>query len=82
MMRSLVVHRGSISERGVTPMRVVPAFQPFEDRHLGFGLRAEVALIKQLPFQCGEEAFSADVFRRINTLSPRQQAWRYYECFC
>ncbi len=37
-------------------MRVVPAFQPLKDRHLRFGLTAEVASIEQFSFQRGKEA--------------------------
>lgn len=37
-------------------MRVIPAFDPFEDRQLGFCLALEAPAMESLPFQGGEEA--------------------------
>lgn len=47
-MRALVVDGRSVSESGVPAMWVVPALDPFEDRHPGFRLRPESATAQQL----------------------------------
>jgi hypothetical protein len=47
-MRTFIVDRGAITERGVTTVRVVPAFDPFEHSHLGFRLTSEPATVQEL----------------------------------
>ena len=55
-MRTLVVDRRAVTERGMTPMRVVPALDPFEDRHASFSLAAEAATAEQFSLERGKEA--------------------------
>src|SRR3990172_2721081 len=49
----------------MTSMRVVPAFEPFEHRHFGFGLGLEAAAVEHFALQGGEEAFRHRVVVRI-----------------
>ena len=54
------------------PMRVVPAFDPFEYRQPGFGLRLEGPAVQQFAFQCREEAFGHGVVIRIADRAHRR----------
>src|SRR5690606_22092590 len=56
VMCALVVDRRSVTQTRVTTMRVVPALDPLEDRHPGFGLAFEPPTVKHLAFERGEEA--------------------------
>ena len=42
-------------------MRMVPAFEPLEDRQPRLSLTAEAASVEDLPFERGEEALSHGV---------------------
>src|SRR6185312_16293290 len=71
LVRTLVVDWRSVSEPGVPPMRVVPALDPFEDRHLRFRLRAEPATAQQLSLERREEALGHGVVVRITDRAHR-----------
>ena len=64
-MRALVVERRSVTERRVPAMRVVPALDPLEQRHPGFGLAPEAPAIEQLALERGEEALGHRVIVSI-----------------
>ena len=46
-------------------MRVVPAFEPFEDRHTGPGLGLEATAVQHFAFEHREEALGHGVIVRI-----------------
>ena len=54
-MRPFVVSRRQIVEGGVTPMRVVPAFNELEHCHAGLDLALEPAAGRQLAFQVAKK---------------------------
>ena len=58
MMRPLVVDRRPVAEARVATMRVVPAFDPLENRHAGFGVTSKSPTVKHLALGRGEKALS------------------------
>ena len=47
-----------VVEGGVAALRVVPAFDEFEDRHPGFDLRLEPVTVEELALERGEEVLT------------------------
>src|SRR5580658_2489560 len=72
IMRSLVVDRRAIADRGVTTMRVVPTFDPLEHRHPGFSLAMEAASAQQFALERGKEALSHGIVVGITDRSHRR----------
>ena len=56
----------------MTTVRVVPAFDELEDRHLRVGLRLETVAVDQLTFERREEALRHGVIVAIADLSHRR----------
>src|SRR5438477_2799042 len=65
MMRPFVANRREIVERGMAPMRVVPALDELEYRHPRLDLGLEAAAREQLAFQGREEAFAHRIVEAI-----------------
>ena len=55
-------------------MRVVPALDPFEDRHFGFRLGPEPATAQQLSLERSEEALRHSVVVRVTNRAHRARA--------
>ena len=49
----------------MVPVRVVPAFQPGEDRHACLGLAVEASTVDDFTLQCREEAFGQALSEKI-----------------
>src|SRR5262249_17750022 len=60
-MMTLVVDRGEIPDRRMTPARVIETLDKLEHRDPRFGLRLEPAPIEKLTFQRGEEALAHSI---------------------
>ena len=56
----------------MTTVRVVPAFDELEDRHLRFGLRLETVLVDEFAFERGKEALRHGVIVAIADRSHRR----------
>jgi len=56
------------------PMRVVPAFDPFEYRQPGLGLGLEGPAIQHFAFQCREKAFSHGI---VIGIANRAHRWHH-----
>ena len=57
-------------------MRIVPTFDPREDRRTSFIARQKVTAIEQFTFQAGEEALGHRIVEAVADAAPR---WLYAE---
>src|SRR5476651_1792876 len=76
-MSALVVDRRSVVTGGVTPMRVVPTFDPFEDGHLRFCLALEATAVEQLALERSKETLCHRVVVCISHRAHRRHDARF-----
>lgn len=57
-------------------MRIIPALDEIEQRHLCFRMRFESIPVKQFAFECGEEALAHRVYRSSPLRIPSTAARR------
>ena len=70
MMQSFVVDRGLLTEGRVPPVRIVPAFDPWEYGRAGLSLRAEGGPVQQLTLERGEKALAERIVVAIRDRAP------------
>src|ERR1700678_4491842 len=64
-MRAFIIDWRPITERGVTTVRVVPTFDPFEHSHLGLRLTLEPAAVQEFSLERGKEALRHRIIVRV-----------------
>ena len=62
-------------------MRIVPALEPLEERHAGFGLTLKPATVEHFAFERGEEAFGHGVIVGIADRADRRHHARCLAAF-